>query len=148
MELTRKIEDYLEAIFTINRKKGYVKVRDVALYLKIKPPSVSEMAKKLDDMGLVVYKKYDGVTLAPKGKEIGALVRDRHETIRSFLEIIGVPPNIADEDACIIEHELNPETMMQIKNLVKFVKTAPDYPKWLDHFETFCNTEKHSCEAL
>ena len=145
MELTRKAEDYLEAIFTINRKKGYVKVRDVALYLKIKPPSVSEMAKKLDCRGLVVYRKYDGVTLTQKGKEIGALVRDRHETIRSFLEIIGVPKNIADEDACVIEHELNPETMIQIKNLVRFVKTAPDYPKWLDHFEIFCNSGEHPC---
>ena len=148
MELTSKLDFISFGIFGITREKGYAKVRDIALCLKIKPPSVSEIAKKLDDMGLVVYRKYDGVTLAPKGKEIGALVRDRHETIRSFLEIIGVPQNIADEDACIIEHELNPETMMQIKNLVRFVKTAPDYPKWLDHFETFCNTEKHSCEAL
>ena len=146
MELSRKAEDYLEAIFTINREKGYSKVRDIALYLKIKPPSVSEMAKKLDGMGLVVYRKYDGVTLTPKGKEIGALVRDRHETIRSFLKIIGVPENIADKDACIIEHELNPVTMMQIRNLVKFVETAPDSPKWLTHFETFCNTGEHSCK--
>jgi Mn-dependent transcriptional regulator len=99
----------------------------------------------LDCRGLVVYRKYDGVTLTQKGKEIGALVRDRHETIRSFLEIIGVPKNIADEDACVIEHELNPETMIQIKNLVRFVKTAPDYPKWLDHFEIFCNSGEHPC---
>jgi Mn-dependent transcriptional regulator len=51
MELTRKAEDYLEAIFTINREKGYAKVRDIALYLKIKPPSVSEMAKKIGLQG-------------------------------------------------------------------------------------------------
>jgi Mn-dependent DtxR family transcriptional regulator len=46
----------------------------------------------------------------------------------------------------MMEHELNPKTVEQIKNLVKFVKTAPDYPEWLDHFEIFCETGGHSCK--
>ena len=144
--LSRKAEDYLEAILNIAEKKGYTRVKDIASALNIKPSSVVEMLKRLNDMGYVVYRKYDGVTLTPKGSTIGRSVKDRHETIRAFLEIINVPKRIADKDACIIEHELEPETIAQLKHFVRFVKSAPDYPQWLEHFESFCKTGRHPCE--
>jgi len=40
---------------------------------------------------------------------------------------------------------LEPKTIEQIRNLVDFVKSAPDYPQWLEHFEVFCNTGVHPC---
>ena len=143
--LSRKAEDYLEAIYNIFSRKGYARVKDIATALGVKPPSVIEMAKKLEDMGLVIYRKYDGITLTDKGEEIARVVKERHEIIRSFLEILSVPPRVADEDACVMEHELHPKTIQQLKNLVNFVKTAPDYPEWLRHFEEFCRTGEHPC---
>jgi len=100
--LSRKAEDYLEAILNITERKGHTRTKDIALALNIKPPSVVEMLKRLDDMGLVEYRKYEGVRLTPKGRAIASVVKDRHETIRAFLEIIKVPEKIADKDACII----------------------------------------------
>ena len=144
--LSRKVEDYLEAIFNIIKEKGYARTRDMAYLLEVKPPSVVEMIKKLDERGFVLYRKYEGVTLTPEGEKIGRLVKGRHDTIKAFLEIIDVPERIADKDACIIEHELYPETIGQIKNLVEFVKSAPDHPEWIEHFKIFCETGKHPCE--
>ncbi len=143
--LSRKAEDYLEAILNISEKKGYAKIRDIALALNVKPSSAVEMVKRLNDRGFVNYRKYDGVTLTPEGEEIGRAVWGRHVTIRAFLEIIRVPEPIANKDACIIEHELEAKTIQQIKNLVEFVKIAPDYPQWLEHFEMFCETGVHPC---
>jgi len=145
--LSRKAEDYLEAILNITERKGHTRTRDIALALDIKPPSVVEMLKRLNDMGLVDYQKYEGVKLTPEGREIARVVKDRHDTIRTFLEIIKVPPKVADKDACIIEHELKPETIRQLRNFVQFVKSAPDYPQWLEHFEIFCESGVHPCEA-
>ncbi|MHC1566841.1 MAG: metal-dependent transcriptional regulator [Candidatus Syntropharchaeia archaeon] len=144
--LTRKAEDYLETIYNISMQKEYVRIRDISTSLSVRPSSVIEMMKKLDERGLVIYKKYDGVKLTEKGKEIGKIVKDKHDAIKSFLEIIKVPEKIANEDACVMEHELHPQTVQQIKNLVEFVKTAPDYPEWLKHFEIFCKTGEHTCE--
>lgn len=144
--LSRKAEDYLEAILNITERKGYTRIKDIARALGITPPSVVEMVKRLSGMGLVEYRKYDGVTLTPKGEEIGRAVWGRHTTIRAFLEIIKVPEPIANKDACIIEHELEAKTIEQIKNLVEFVKSAPDYPQWLEHFEIFCETGVHPCD--
>ena len=143
--LSRKAEDYLEAILNITEKKGYTRIKDIALALNVKPSSVVEMVKRLDDRGFVNYRKYDGVTLTPKGEEIGRAVWGRHTTIRAFLEIIKVPEPTANKDACIIEHELESKTIEQIRNLVDFVKSAPDYPQWLEHFEVFCATGVHPC---
>jgi len=143
--LSRKAEDYLEAILNIEERKGYTRIKDIALALGVKPSSVVEMVKRLDGRGFVNYRKYDGITLTPKGAEIGRAVWGRHTTIRAFLEIIKVPEPTANKDACIIEHELESKTIGQIRNLVEFVKAAPDYPQWLEHFEVFCNTGVHPC---
>ena len=143
--LSRKAEDYLEAILNVAELKGYVRIKDIAASLDIKPPSVIEMIKKLDKRGFVIYRKYDGITLTDEGREIALVIKDRHDTLKTFLEIIKVPEKIAEKDACTMEHELNAITTKQIKNLVNFVKTAPGYPQWLGHFERFCMTGKHSC---
>ncbi|MBN1762413.1 MAG: metal-dependent transcriptional regulator [Methanomicrobia archaeon] len=141
--LSRKVEDYLEAILNITEEKGHTRTKDVAVALDIKPPSVVEMLKRLHDRGLVEYRRYEGVRLTARGTEVAQVVKERHETIRAFLEILRVPKKIADEDACIIEHELRPETIRQLKNFVRFMTSAPEYPQWLEQFETFCITEKH-----
>ena len=145
--LSRKAEDYLEAIVNISEEKGYARVKDIASSLNVRSSSVVEMMKKMDSMGFVIYQKYDGIRLTPEGEKTGQAVRYRHETIRAFLEIIDVPKNIAEKDACTMEHNLNPKTIEQIKNLVEFVNTGPDHPEWLEHFGVFCSTGKHQCKG-
>nr|CBH39951.1 hypothetical protein, containing iron dependent repressor, N-terminal DNA binding domain [uncultured archaeon] len=68
--LTRKAECYLEAIFSITEEKVYARIRDITSALGISAPSAVEMVKKLDDMDFVIYRKYDGVVLTPKGEAI------------------------------------------------------------------------------
>jgi len=145
--LSRKAEDYLESILNISEEKGYARVKDIAASLDVKPPSVVEMAGKLDQKGFVEYRKYEGMLLTPKGRGIAVAVKERHDTIKAFLQLIKVPEDIAEKDACTIEHELDIVTTENIKKLVDFVKTAPEYPQWLEHFEEFCRTGKHPCEG-
>jgi DtxR family Mn-dependent transcriptional regulator len=144
--LTRKAEDYLEAILNITNDKGYVRIKDIANTLNIKPPSVIEMVKKLDNKDFVEYRKYDGIKLTQKGRDIALVIKDRHENIKAFLQIILVPEKIADQDACVMEHELHSITTKQIKNLVNFVKTSPGSSQWLWQFEKFCIDGTHVYE--
>ena len=146
-EYSRKCEDYLEAILSIVDDKGYARTKDVSDALGITPASVAEMFKRLSEEALVVYRKYEGVTLTEKGKEIAEGVQRRHTILKEFLEIINVPPDIADTDACIMEHQLNEQTIEQIEQLVSFVKKAPHDPKWLSHYKDFCSTGEHTCTS-
>ena len=116
--LSVKEEDYLESILNTILEKGYARSHDIAEDLHVVPSAVSEMFAKLDGKGLVTYRKYEGVTLTPSGREIAEQVKFRHTILVEFLEILGVPKKIADADACFMEHELNTVTIQKIKEFV------------------------------
>ena len=143
---SKTVEDYLEAIYNIILRKGYARTKDISRELEISSSSVTEMLKKLDDMDLVNDERYSGVTLTPKGERIARSVKTRHDTIRTLLRIILVSDKTAEIDACKIEHEISPETVEQLTKFVKFVESAPIYPKWLEHFKEFCKTGECICD--
>jgi len=139
-----RCEDYLRAIYEIFEQKGYVRIRDVSKKLGVKPPSVVEMMKKLHKEGLVIYEKYGGITLTPRGKEIAETVKKRHDTFKKFLEIILVPEEIALKDAHVLEHRLDPKTILQFTRFVSFITeaTTTDHPRlvkrWMEQFKRYC----------
>ena len=103
------------------------------------------MLHKLKDNGLIRYEPYVPVTLTPGGEKIAKTIYKRHETLAKLLGIVLVSDKVAAEDACKMEHILQPETVEQLGKFVEFVETAPDYPKWLTHFKEYCATGKHEC---
>ncbi|RLI79593.1 metal-dependent transcriptional regulator [Archaeoglobales archaeon] len=146
--LGRRAEDYLETIYELSKERGYTKVKDISSKLNVKPASVSEMMAKLSEQGYVVYEKRLFVSLTKKGREVAENIRERREILVKFLTTLGVPRSVAEEDACIIEHVLNPETVKQLKKFVRFVEESPALtPKWLKHFKEFCEKGVHPCDV-
>lgn len=121
--LSRKAEDYLEAIYRVTRAKGYARTKDVAHELGVRPSTVVEMFRKLHSFGLIEYRRYEGVILLPEGESIGRSVHLRHETLKEFLLLLKVPDSVAEKDACFMEHELHPETIQQIRTLLDCLST-------------------------
>ena len=52
-------------------------------------------------------------------KQIADMIYERHELLSSWLVRLGVPEEIATEDACRIEHVISKESFAAIKNHVK-----------------------------
>ena len=121
--LSKTAEDYLEAILNVTLEKGYARTKDVACELNLSPSSVVEMIRKLDRMGLIEYRRYEGVVLKPSGREVAEVIKSRHDTLKGFLKIIHVPEKIAESDACYMEHELHPTTIRQIRALVEVLRS-------------------------
>ncbi len=140
---TERAEDYLEAIEAIARKKGYAKVKDVSERLGVGLSSVTEMFQKLSETGYINYEKYSGVTLTQSGKEIAKITKEKHRVLKNFLSVLGVDERIADDDACRIEHVVNPETLEVLTKFVKFVNMPKDGSRWLDHFKHFYETGEY-----
>ncbi len=139
-------EDYIRAIYELSRNKGFTRVKEISSELGVKPSSVTEMLKKLSDMGYVLYVKRLFVRLTEKGQQEAERIIERHETLVKFLRAIGVPEDVALKDACVIEHTLHPMTVRQLKNFVKFIENSPrGTPIWLNHFLEYCETGSHSC---
>jgi|Deesub1362A_J573_1020465.scaffolds.fasta_scaffold00606_20 DtxR family Mn-dependent transcriptional regulator len=144
--LGKRAEDYIEAIYSLSKGKGYTKVKELATLLGVKPASVSEMLEKLSNEGYVVYRKRLFVSLTDKGIETAKSVRERRDILVKFLTAIGVPKKVAEHDACILEHILHPATLTQLKKFVRFIETSPSVsPRWLEHFREFCRTGRHPC---
>jgi len=141
--LSESMEDYLEIIYRLEKKKGFARTSDISSFFGHKPSSVTGMLQKLDEQALVNYEKYRGVTLTAKGKQLAKDVSRRHETLVSFLKVLGIDKEIAEEDACRIEHAVHKETIERLRKFVGFVQKAPKDPKWLRHFEYFIKTGKH-----
>ena len=144
-DLSRRAEDYLRGIHDILERKGYARIKDVSKELGVQPATATEMMRKLDSTGLVIYEKYGGVMLTPRGKEVAKAVSERRETFRRFLEIILVPKDIALKDAHVFEHQLDPKTILQFTRFVEFIDQAPDHPRfvgrWLEQFKDYCEKE-------
>ncbi|WP_235855581.1 metal-dependent transcriptional regulator [Methanofollis fontis] len=136
--LSRKAEDYLEAILNVSQEKGYARTKDVAGELDVSPSSVVEMFQKLDRLGMVDYRPYEGVTLRPEGEKIARVIKSRHDTLKCFLMLIDVPEEIAESDACFMEHELHPETIEQIGMFVDFLRHGGESSDILMRFSAFC----------
>jgi DtxR family Mn-dependent transcriptional regulator len=145
---TKTIEEYIEVIYSLEKKRGSAHTNDIALKLKVKPPSVTEMLQKLHDLGLVNYKPYQGTKLSSSGTKIAQELMQKHRTLAKFFEIIDIDKETAEVDACQIEHHVTAKTIRQLKKFIEFVQKAPCDPIWLKHFKHFNNTgERIKCGA-
>ncbi len=110
MEIHQSTEDYLEAILMIQERKGYVRSVDVSNQLGVSKPSVSYATKKLRENDLIGFNEDGMITLTESGKAIAEKTYAKHKLFTDLFKYLGVPEEIAAEDACRIEHVLSPET--------------------------------------
>ena len=119
MEIHQSAEDYLEKILMLSEEKGYVRSVDIATGLAVSKPSVSVAMKHLREDGYIVMDKDNYITLTDSGMEIARRVYDRHKALTRYLVQLGVPEEIAQEDACKIEHDLSDESYAAICNQIR-----------------------------
>jgi len=113
--MTESLEMYLETISLLHERMRIARVTDIAAELGVSKPSVHAALHELERRGLILHEHYGEVYLSPKGKDASAAIRRRHGLLTAFLrEVVGVAPDIAEQDACRIEHYLSEETMARI----------------------------------
>jgi DtxR family Mn-dependent transcriptional regulator len=119
MDMTQSLEDYLEMVSFL-ADEGEVRVTDIAARLGVSKPSVLTALRNLEEQGLVEHARYRTVSLTKKGAVVVAEIRDRHSFLTSFLqEVVGVGPEIAEKDACKMEHILSDETLKKMKAMTR-----------------------------
>jgi len=149
-KFTRSIEDYVEAIYEISRGGEGARVKDIAKRLNVTYPSISEILKKLVEMGLAKHERYGRVVLSPEGERLGRDISERHKILFDFMHrILKVPMDTAQSDACGMEHSMSPETREAFLSFIRFVQTCPKgVPSWLKNYYYFREhgERKEACE--
>jgi DtxR family Mn-dependent transcriptional regulator len=113
--MSSAMEDYLETILNLYEELKDVRVTDIAESLKVAKASVAQAIQSLKKNGMVTQEKYGLVELTQKGRSMAEKVRYRHVILKKFLiEVLGIKPQIAGKDACLMEHVVSPQTMEKV----------------------------------
>jgi len=118
MQIHQSAEDYLESILILKNQKGAVRSIDIAIYMNYSKPSISRAVSLLRENGYITVDKDGFITLTESGQAIADRIYERHEVIRLWLTAIGVPEDVAAEDACKLEHDLSDITFEKIKEFL------------------------------
>ena len=116
------VEDYLEIIHGLIDTKGYARVADVAEGLGISQASVSNMMRRLDEKGLILYEKYRGMTLTEEGESVARRITKRHGILAELLDLLGVEKEVAYHDVEGMEHHISPQTLRGLQQIVMELK--------------------------
>ncbi|MEK5186673.1 transcriptional regulator MntR [Solibacillus sp. FSL W7-1324] len=133
---TPSMEDHIEQIYLLIEHKGYARVSDIAEALSVLPSSVTKMVQKLDKDGYLIYEKYRGLTLTPKGQKLGKRLVQRHDLLEQFLRLIGVDEERIYEDVEGIEHHLSWNSIDRIADLVQLLEEEPQLTKKLEEMKS------------
>ncbi|HUT33784.1 MAG TPA: metal-dependent transcriptional regulator [Planctomycetota bacterium] len=125
-ELSASLEDYLEAIYHLEREERVARVRDIAARLRVQMPSVTGALRSLASKDLVNHTPYSYVTLTPAGERIAREMVRRHDVLTGFLsDFLGLDRAVAERNACAMEHAIEAQVL---DRLVEFVQGARERP--------------------
>ena len=123
VRLSSSLEDYLETIYAVVKKKGAARPKDIAEARSVAASSVTTALKHLKNLGLVNHEPYDLVTLTPRGKKIAMKVTEKHEVLKDFfLSVLEIDPETAEECACSMEHAIPQHVLKRFTEYLEFVK--------------------------
>ncbi|MEW8973584.1 MAG: metal-dependent transcriptional regulator [Tissierellaceae bacterium] len=113
-------EMYLETILVLKKRNGQVRSIDIAKELDFSKPSVSRAIGILKENGYILVDDNGYIDLTEKGKKKAKDIYEKHIVLTTFLtDIIQVSPEIAEEDACRIEHVISDETFKMLKRFLE-----------------------------
>ena len=115
MHYNESAENYLETILMLSKKLPVVRAVDIANELGYKKSSVSIAMKHLREKEHITVSDAGFITLTESGLEIAEMIYERHEMLTMALTSIGVPAEIAAEDACRIEHVISKESIEALR---------------------------------
>ena len=119
MDVHESGEMYLEAIWVLNQKTGFVRAVDISEYLGYSKPSVSRAMGILRKGEYIQVDKDGGITLTESGCQIAQKIYERHTLLTRLLVRLGVSEEVAAADACRLEHAVSDESFQAIKRFAE-----------------------------
>lgn len=126
MALRQSGEDYLEAILILRNQCGNVHSVDVAQFLGFTKPSVSRAVSILRASGHIIMEKDGRLLLTETGEMVAQAIYERHVLLTDWLVSLGVCRELAEEDACKIEHDISNESFCCLKKYIENHHRLPD----------------------
>ncbi|MDZ4672734.1 MAG: metal-dependent transcriptional regulator [Phototrophicales bacterium] len=106
---SRAVEDFLKAVYGLQQKTPErVSTNALAEALNIAAPTVTDMARRMEDAGLLDYRKYHGMVLSDKGTALALRVLRRHRLLELYLvQELGYALHEVHHEAENLEHAVS-----------------------------------------
>ncbi len=141
-KISDNIEEYLEVLYRNGSNKEQVSTTQLSKDLGIAPGSVTQMLKKLEDLGYIIYTPYKGATLTDEGLRIAQKITRKHRILEKFLsDILKVKEENVHSQACEMEHSLSDEAERALCTMLHHPDLCPD-----DKLIPACDFEFSSCQ--
>jgi DtxR family transcriptional regulator, Mn-dependent transcriptional regulator len=144
--LSASLEDYLETIFHIEKKKHAARAKDITERLQVSGASVTAALRTLGEKKLINYAPYDLITLTTRGRAIAENIVQRHAALKEFfVHVLGIDNREAEEVACKMEHSMSENVFERLTQFIAFLETCPrEGADWLKGFSYSCEpNNKH-----
>ena len=115
MKIHASGEDYLEAVLVLQKKLGMVRSVDVARHMEVSKPSVCYAVGTLREGGFLTMDEKHYLHLTELGRDMAEKIYERHCFFTHQLISVGVNPQIAEVDACRMEHAVSDESFQKLK---------------------------------
>jgi DtxR family transcriptional regulator, Mn-dependent transcriptional regulator len=123
---SQHIEEYLEALFKLERTNEGITVSRLAAELGVKPSSASQMLTRLTEAGLVARGRGGRLRLTRRGALEGSRLVRRHRLSERFLaDLLRLPWDKVHDEACKFEHVLSPEVEARLAEQLGHPLTCP-----------------------
>ncbi len=115
-KISSSLEDYLEALLSLEDEKKHIKMSEVALTVGVSKAGVHKAIQVLKERKLVEQEKYKPLMLTDKGRALAINVRNRHNIIKKFLiHFLEIDVNVAETEACKMEHGISQDTVNKLQ---------------------------------
>ncbi len=128
MQLSFTEENYLKAIYSLSERNETfdTSTSEIAERIKTKPPTVSDMLRKLTVKKLISYEKYKRVQLTKSGKQVAILIIRKHRLWEVFLhDKLQFAWDEVHEVAEQLEHIRSEELILRLEKFLGFPKYDP-----------------------
>ena len=119
MKIRESEEMYLETILLLKNRSNFVRSIDIAEELGYSRPSVSRAVGLLSKKNYISIEKNGEITLTEEGEHRALEIYERHEVIADILMELGADVEMAEDNACRIEHVISPELFDLLKKRKK-----------------------------
>jgi len=128
--LSESQQDYLKIVLDLINEKKVARTKEIAHRKGVSMPSVTEAMQKLSQEDYVQYSAREFIELTPKGEEAAHRLTSKHAFLKHFLvDVLGIKDEIADKDACKLEHHLDKSTLDRFILLYQFLTECPKSDK-------------------
>ena len=118
MQVHESEEMYLETILRLKERSSTVRSIDIATELGFSRPSVSKAVGLLQQKGYITVEQGGAIRLTSEGKAKAESVYERHLAITKLLMLAGAPEELAEDNACRIEHVISDELFEYLKKFL------------------------------